>query len=270
MPNAAYLHAYLSRLAAAATGRGRRPRCCGSTSTASRCCARRSGSRSCDEVLRIAARRIQQALRAGDFAAYLGQDDFVVVAGDLDDGNGAATIAARVQAALAKPFSIRGGARRLTCSIGVTLLSDDRPDADRALANAEIALAEAQGGGAGQRPLLPRRPAPRGRAARDAVRRAHARARRRRGAALLPAADRDRDRPLLRLRGAGALAASRARAAGARGVPRLRRADRPHRADRRAGADPRARGAGRLGRGRASPCRGSASTSRSPSSATRG
>ena len=58
-------------------------------------------------------------------------------------------IAGRVQAALAKPFAIHGGARRLTCSIGVTLLSDDRPDTERALANAEIALAAAQAAGPG-------------------------------------------------------------------------------------------------------------------------
>ena len=78
----------------------RRPRCSASTSTASRCCARRSAQRTGDEVLRLAARRIRKALRAGDFAAYLGQDDFVVVAGELDEANDAAMIAARVQAAL--------------------------------------------------------------------------------------------------------------------------------------------------------------------------
>ena len=107
------------------------------------------GQGTADEVVRIAARRIQKALRAGDFAAHLGQDDFVVVAGELDDGNGAAAIAARMQAALGKPFSIRGGARRISCGIGVTLLSDDRPDPERVLANAEIALAAAQAAGPG-------------------------------------------------------------------------------------------------------------------------
>ena len=107
------------------------------------------GQETSDEVLRIVARRIQKALRAGDFAAHLGQDDFVVVASELDDGNGAAMIAARMQAALGKPLSIRGGARRITCGVGVTLLSDDRPDPERVLANAEIALAAAQAAGPG-------------------------------------------------------------------------------------------------------------------------
>ena len=183
MPNAAYLHAYLSRLAAGSDRSRAQTAVLRIDLDRFKVLREALGQSSCDEVLRIAARRIQQALAAGDFAAYLGQDDFVVVASDLEDGNGAATIAARVQAALAKPFSIRGGARRLTCSIGVTLLADDQPDADRALANAEIALAEAQGRGAGHVRYFREDLRRRGRAARDAVRRAPARARRRRDAA---------------------------------------------------------------------------------------
>ena len=100
------------------------------------------GQRSADEIIRITARRVQHALRGGDFAAYLGHGDFVVVAGELADANAAAVIAGRLQTTLGNPFSIRGGARRLGTSIGVTLLSDDEADADRVIANAEIALAE--------------------------------------------------------------------------------------------------------------------------------
>ena len=149
LPNAAYLQAHLERIAAA-TARA-------STQTAvlrvdfDRFRALRDalGPRTTDDVLRIAAHRVRKALRTGDFAAYLGQDDFVVVAGELDDANDAAAIAGRIQAALSKPFSIRGGARRLTACVGVTLLSDDSPEAERVLANAEIALAAAQAAGTG-------------------------------------------------------------------------------------------------------------------------
>ena len=149
LPNAAYFHAHLAQLAA------------GADRAASQTAVLRVdldrfqgfreglGARTGDEVIRLAARRIRKALRAGDFAAFLGQDDFVVVAAELDEGNDAAMIAGRVQAALSKPFAIHGGARRLTCSVGVTLLSDDRPDSERALANAEIALAAARATGPG-------------------------------------------------------------------------------------------------------------------------
>jgi diguanylate cyclase (GGDEF)-like protein len=149
MPNATYLDAYLARLA---VGGGRR-----ATQTAVmridldrfKIMRETLGQDTCDEIIRIAARRIQHALRTGDFAAYLGQDDFVVVAPDLDDANDVAAIAARVQAALTKPFSIRGGARRITCGIGVTLLSDDGADPGRIVANANIALAAAKAAGCG-------------------------------------------------------------------------------------------------------------------------
>ena len=107
------------------------------------------GARTADEVVRLAARRIRKALRAGDFAACLGQDDFVVVAGELDEANEAAMIAARVQAALAKPFAIHGGARRLTAASASRSSPTTAPTASRALANAEIALAAAQAAGPG-------------------------------------------------------------------------------------------------------------------------
>ena len=238
LPNAAYLQAHLERIAAA-TARA-------STQTAvlrvdfDRFRALRDalGPRTTDDVLRIAAHRVRKALRTGDFAAYLGQDDFVVVAGELDDANDAAAIAGRIQAALSKPFSIRGGARRLTACVGVTLLSDDSPEGERVLANAEIALAAAQAAGTGHvryfRDDLRREV----RAARGAACRAARGARRRGAGAVLPAAARRRDRGARRLRGAGALAASAPRPARAGRLPRPRRADRPDRADGRTRADP--------------------------------
>jgi len=149
MPNAAYFHAYLARVAAGTDRVETQTAVLRVDLDRFKILREALGQRSCDEVLRLAALRIRKALRAGDFAAYLGQDDFVVVASDLDDANNTAMIATRVQSALSKPFSIPGGARRITCSIGVTLLSDDRPETDRVLANAEIALAEAQAAGIG-------------------------------------------------------------------------------------------------------------------------
>lgn len=149
LPNATFLHAHLDQIIAGADR--------ASTQTAvlrvdlDRFSILRDtlGQRTSDEIIRISARRIQHALRAGDFAAYLGHDDFVVVASELNDAKDAAAIAVRLQAALSQPFSIRGGARRLGVSVGVTLLSDDAANADRVIANAEIALAEAQGAGTG-------------------------------------------------------------------------------------------------------------------------
>jgi diguanylate cyclase len=144
MPNSAYLHAYISRLAAGAERSETQTAVLRVDFDRFKVLRETLGNRLAEEVLRIAARRIQQTLRTGDFAAYLGQDDFVVVAADLADANSVAIIAQRLQAALVKPFSIRGGAKRLSCSIGITLISDDEADPDLILANAAIALSEAQ------------------------------------------------------------------------------------------------------------------------------
>jgi diguanylate cyclase len=149
MPNAAYLHAYLARLVAASERREAQIAVLRIDFDRFKVLSENHGSRTCDEVIRIAARRLGQTMRSCDFAAYLGQDDFVVVTGELEDANDVAAIATRIQAALARPFSVRGGARRLTCSIGVTLMSDDDADPDQILANAGIALAEAQSEGVG-------------------------------------------------------------------------------------------------------------------------
>ncbi len=147
LPNATYLRAHLDRLVAGTERATTQTAVLRLNLDRFKTLRDTLGSRVTEEILRISARRIRQVLRAGDFAAYLGQDDFVLIAPDLDDVNAVSGIAHRVQQALGKPFSLPGGARRIGCSIGVTMLSDDRPDAERALGNAEIALSEAQEAG---------------------------------------------------------------------------------------------------------------------------
>jgi diguanylate cyclase (GGDEF)-like protein len=144
LPNATYLKAHLDQIAAGAARATRHTAILRLDLDRFRTLRETLGTRAAEEILRITARRLRKGLRGGDFAAYLGQDDFVLVAGGLEDAQAAGVIAQRLQGALAAPFSLQGGARRVGCSIGVTLLSDDLPEAERALANAEIALAEAQ------------------------------------------------------------------------------------------------------------------------------
>lgn len=149
LPNAIYLQAHLTRLAAAAERSARHTAVLRLDLDRFKTIRDTLGPRVADEIVRITGKRIRNALRAGDFAAHLGQDDFVLVAADLDDAGAAAVIAQRVQAALSRPVSLQGGARRVGCSVGVAMLADDLPEADRVLSNAEIALAEAQEVGPG-------------------------------------------------------------------------------------------------------------------------
>jgi len=147
LPNAAYLQAHLARLAAGAERSDRHVAVIRLGLDKFKALRETLGARTADDILRIAARRIRQSMRVGDFPAYLGQDEFVLVAGDLEGATTAAAIAHRLQTAIAKPFSLQGGARRIGCSIGVAMLGDDLPESERALSNAEIALTEAQAAG---------------------------------------------------------------------------------------------------------------------------
>ena len=149
MPNGTYLDAYLARLIVSTGRKDSQIAVLRIDIDRFKVLHEALGKRASDEIIRIVARRLQNALRNADFAAYLGADDFVVVAGELKSAADAATIAARIQQALVKPFSVDGGPRKISCSIGVTLLSDDEPDAERIQANAAIALADAQASGVG-------------------------------------------------------------------------------------------------------------------------
>ena len=144
MPNATCLTATLTRIAAGAARSGRTAAVLRINLDGYAILRETLGAGVGNEIIRIAARRIQQALRACDFAARLDNDSFAVIACDLSDAHAAAAIAARMQAALSSPFAIRGSARRIGCCIGVTLVSDDLPLPDRIIANAEMALAAAQ------------------------------------------------------------------------------------------------------------------------------
>ncbi|WP_424927915.1 putative bifunctional diguanylate cyclase/phosphodiesterase [Amaricoccus tamworthensis] len=149
MPNAAYLHAYLTRLVDASERGNMESAVIRVSFDRFNVLRETLGIRVANEVMRIAARRVQQSLRAGDFAAHPGHDSFIVVTTDLEDAGAVATIAGRLQAILMKPYSIGGAPRRISCSMGVTLFSDDQPDADQILSNAAIALADARSEGAG-------------------------------------------------------------------------------------------------------------------------
>ncbi len=144
MPNATYLDGFLSGLladgdrqvGAAALMRVELAR----FEDLSEAIGRRNGL----AIVRAAAQRVQQCLRAGDFAAHLGQNTFAVVATDLAEPGDAQVVAQRLHRALSRPFAVRGHSRRIDCHIGVALLSDGGLTPERLLTNAAVALGEAR------------------------------------------------------------------------------------------------------------------------------
>jgi diguanylate cyclase (GGDEF)-like protein len=100
-----------------------------------------------DEVLRVTAQRLLDAVRKSDTVARLGGDEFVVLLPELGDAEIAASLAAKIITALALPVAFAGRTMSVTVSIGVCASQAGELDADTLLKNVDAALygAKAQG-----------------------------------------------------------------------------------------------------------------------------
>jgi diguanylate cyclase (GGDEF)-like protein len=91
-----------------------------------------------DELLRLAAQRIQSSVRPSDTVARLGGDEFVVLA-ELADAREALRVAERVRAALALPFTVADRTIHSSGSIGVAVAGDPEIEAETLLSQADRA-----------------------------------------------------------------------------------------------------------------------------------
>jgi diguanylate cyclase (GGDEF)-like protein len=84
------------------------------------------GHQAGDEVLRMAAQHLLQAVRKTDTVARIGGDEFVVLLSDLSNPRMAEEIAANIVATLAVPVHFAGGEVPVSASVGVcTALAED-------------------------------------------------------------------------------------------------------------------------------------------------
>jgi diguanylate cyclase (GGDEF)-like protein len=98
-----------------------------------------------DELLKIAAGRMVDCVRATDTVVRLGGDEFVIVL--FDEPNSVDVISATLQkisAAIAEPVRLEGHDLRMTGSLGVATYPNDGMDADTLLANADVAMYRAK------------------------------------------------------------------------------------------------------------------------------
>lgn len=100
-----------------------------------------------DELLKGFAQRARSCLRSGDTLARQGGDEFTVLLSDLNSGDDADVIAAKVLAELKRPFKIAGVDFFTTASIGISLYPDSGDTADALLRNADIAMYQIKGRG---------------------------------------------------------------------------------------------------------------------------
>jgi len=97
-----------------------------------------------DSLLKEAAQRLTDNLRAEDSVARLGGDEFVVLLSEVADPLYVGAVSRKLIDALAAPFTIGGREYCITASIGVSAFPEDGTDPATLLKNADIAMYRAK------------------------------------------------------------------------------------------------------------------------------
>jgi diguanylate cyclase (GGDEF)-like protein len=103
-----------------------------------------------DELLTVAAGRLQSCLRPADTAARLGGDEFVVLLDGITGIGDATRIAERIAEALGRPVELGDRQIIVGTSVGIALSADHESQPDVMLRNADVAMYEAKKEGRGR------------------------------------------------------------------------------------------------------------------------
>lgn len=105
------------------------------------------GHKAGDELLIIAARRLQNCLRPGDTAARLGGDEFIILLDGIGDVEDAVQVAQRIAKALGTPIKLAGRQLVVSTSMGIALCEDATGEPDDLLRNSDVAMYHAKAEG---------------------------------------------------------------------------------------------------------------------------
>ena len=100
-----------------------------------------------DEVLQLAARRLEQAVRDSDTVSRHGGDEFLVLLSEVSQQADAALIAEKMLAALAAPARVDDQRLSLSASIGIAIYPEDGEYAATLISQADAAMYRAKRGG---------------------------------------------------------------------------------------------------------------------------
>lgn len=102
------------------------------------------GSEAGDRVLKAVSRRLIACARETDTVAYLGGDNFAIIATHLAHADDAAQLARKIIGALEEPVPLGGGEATVAASLGIAVYPMDGADPATLLKNAELALGESK------------------------------------------------------------------------------------------------------------------------------
>ena len=101
-----------------------------------------------DGLLRSVARRLVEAVRAGDTVSRLGGDEFVVVLNGVDTVDDVThVVEQRLIPRIREPHLVDGAELNVSCSVGIALAPDDSTDLDALMRHADTAMYQAKAGG---------------------------------------------------------------------------------------------------------------------------
>ena len=93
-----------------------------------------------DEALKLAARRLQSAVRDSDTVSRHGGEEFLVLLPDISQAADAVSIAQKLLAALAAPARVGEHRLHLSASVGITIYPEDAEDAQTLISRADAAM----------------------------------------------------------------------------------------------------------------------------------
>ena len=100
-----------------------------------------SGHAAGDELLKEAASRLREIVRASDTVARLGGDEFALIFEDTT-AESAGLVAAKLLRRIRQPYTVMGRRYDLSCCMGIAMYPGDDGDADQLLAFSNIAMRE--------------------------------------------------------------------------------------------------------------------------------
>lgn len=93
-----------------------------------------------DELLRMVAERLQKRIREADTLARLGGDEFGVLLTEVDNEEGALTVARNLIDVLVPPFEINGISIKVSATIGISFYPHDGKDGVTLISRADAAM----------------------------------------------------------------------------------------------------------------------------------
>jgi diguanylate cyclase (GGDEF)-like protein len=98
------------------------------------------GHQAGDEVLRVTAERLLEAVRASDTVARLGGDEFVVLLPEIRDAHAVELVASNLVSSLSQPVQFAGNELKVSVSVGIGTAFAGEMDAEELLRRADAAL----------------------------------------------------------------------------------------------------------------------------------